>query len=115
MDGMEIDSDVLGSDSEAIRDLRAAGEVAGDAHGNTRLGGFVLLECVVFGRVAGVACAKHMLGDKALVELSDGRLSGKVEVFRSASGSYVDLIVTSFQSRWRFFLMQGRTQPQSLT
>ena len=105
MDGMEIDedSDVLGSDSEAIRDLCAAEEVAGDVHGNSRLGGFFLLECVVSGRVAGVACAKYMLGDKVkptlLAELSDGRLSEKVEVFKLANGSCEDTIVSNFLSQ----------------
>ena len=33
--------------------LYAAGEVAGGVHGNNRLGGNSLLDCVVFGRVAG--------------------------------------------------------------
>ena len=46
MSGMEIGEhyDVFGSDSEAIRDLCAAGEVARDVHGNNRLGVFFLLE-----------------------------------------------------------------------
>ena len=34
------------------------GEVAGGVHGNNRLGGNSLLDCVVFGRVAGKHCAK---------------------------------------------------------
>ena len=54
----------------------AAGEVAGGVHGNNRLGGKLLLDCVEFDRVAGVACAKYMLGDKlkatSLLELSGG-------------------------------------------
>ena len=49
---------------EAIPGLYAAGEVAGGVHGNNRLGGNSLLDCVVFGRVAGKHCAKYMLGDK---------------------------------------------------
>ena len=54
MGGLEIDEDsaVLGSWSEAIRGLYAAGEVAGGVHGSNRLGGNSLLGCVVFGRVA---------------------------------------------------------------
>ena len=32
--------------------------------GNNRFGGMSLLDCVVFGRVAGVACAKCVLGDR---------------------------------------------------
>merc|ERR1719284_1906775 len=96
MGGLEIDenSAVLGSDSEAIRGLYAAGEVAGGVHGNNRLGGNSLLDCVVFGRVAGAACAKYMLGDKvkatSLAELSGGGLSGNVEVSKLAGGSYED-------------------------
>ena len=43
----------------------AAGEVAGGVHGNNRLGGNSLLDCVVFGRVVGVACAQYVLGDRA--------------------------------------------------
>ena len=32
-------------------------------HGNNRLGGKSLLNCVVFGRVTGAACARYVLGD----------------------------------------------------
>merc|ERR1712136_282324 len=94
MGGLEIDenSAVLGSGSQAIPGLYAAGEVAGGVHGNNRLGGNSLLDCVVFGRVAGVACAKYMLGDKvkatSLAELSGGGLSGNVEASKLAGGSY---------------------------
>merc|ERR1740138_2035996 len=64
MGGLEIDtkSRVLGN-SGAIEGLYAAGELAGGVHGNNRLGGNSLLDCVVFGRVSGVDCAKYMLGD----------------------------------------------------
>merc|ERR1719223_2168423 len=64
MGGLEIDveSAVVGSSGKAIPGLYAAGEVAGGVHGNNRLGGNSLLDCVVFGRVAGLACAKYILG-----------------------------------------------------
>ncbi len=39
--------------SRVIPGLFAAGELAGGVHGRNRLGGSALLECVVFGRVAG--------------------------------------------------------------
>lgn len=39
--------------SRSIPGLYAAGEVTGGVHGHNRLGGSALLECVVFGRVAG--------------------------------------------------------------
>merc|ERR1719214_113894 len=81
MGGLEIDvnSAVLGADGKAIPGLYCAGEVAGGVHGNNRLGGNSLLDCVVFGRVAGRHCAKYMLGDDmkstSLIELSGGGLA----------------------------------------
>merc|ERR1712107_416946 len=104
MGGLEIDenSAVLGPDSEAIRGLYAAGEVAGGVHGNNRLGGNSLLDCVVFGRVAGAACAKYMLGDKvkatSLAELSGGGLSGNVEASKLAGGSYEETMNSSSEA-----------------
>ena len=71
MGGLEIDED------SAV--VSQSGEVAGGVHGNNRLGGNSLLDCVVFGRVAGKHCAKYMLGDKFkamdLKELSGGGLA----------------------------------------
>merc|ERR1711957_842110 len=57
MGGLEIDCDsaVLNAKGQAIPGLYAAGEVAGGVHGNNRLGGNSLLDCVVFGRVAALA------------------------------------------------------------
>ena len=50
MGGLEIDenSAVLGSDSEAIGGLNAAGEVAGGVHGNNRSSGNSFLDCAGF-------------------------------------------------------------------
>merc|ERR1712217_113902 len=64
MGGLEIDVDsaVLGQDGKAIPGLYAAGEIAGGVHGNNRLGGNSLLDCVVFGRVAAKAACKWMFG-----------------------------------------------------
>merc|ERR1712157_619254 len=47
---------------KALPGLYVAGEAAGGVHGNNRLGGNSLLDCVVFGRVAGRAAAKYMCG-----------------------------------------------------
>merc|ERR1711957_714985 len=57
MGGLEIDCDsaVMDPSGKAIPGLYAAGEVAGGVHGNNRLGGNSLLDCVVFGRVAALA------------------------------------------------------------
>jgi len=54
MGGLKVDehSRVLGAKG-AIKGLYAAGEVMGGVHGKNRLGGNSLLDCVVYGRVAG--------------------------------------------------------------
>lgn len=57
--GVEINSDaqVLNKDKKPIPGLYAAGEITGGVHGDNRLSGNSLLECVVFGRIAGIhAC-----------------------------------------------------------
>merc|ERR1711937_391773 len=65
MGGLEVDTNslVLGQDGKPIKGLYAAGEVAGGIHGNNRLGGNSLLDCVVFGRVAGKHAVVAMLGN----------------------------------------------------
>merc|ERR1719150_2366387 len=96
MGGLEIDvnSAVVSNNGKAIPGLYAAGEVAGGVHGNNRLGGNSLLDCVVFGRVAGAHCAKYMLGagvkETSLATLSGGGLSGAVESSKFSGGSYED-------------------------
>jgi len=50
------------SSKGVIPGLYAAGEIAGGVHGNNRLGGNSLLDCVVFGRVAGKAASKYIMG-----------------------------------------------------
>merc|ERR1712038_415720 len=55
---------VLNSEGKPITGLYAAGEVAGGIHGNNRLGGNSLLDCVVFGRVAGRHAVKYLLGSR---------------------------------------------------
>ena len=64
--GLETDEKpaVLGSDSQPVAGLYASGKVAGELHGKNRLGGNSLLEFIVFDRVAGVAYAQYMLGDR---------------------------------------------------
>ncbi|KZV59925.1 Flavocytochrome c [Peniophora sp. CONT] len=51
-------SEVLDEDGKAIPGLWAAGEITGGIHGENRLGGSSLLECVVFGRIAGDQAAE---------------------------------------------------------
>jgi len=63
MGGLEVtaDAEVIGK-SGVIPGLYAAGEIAGGIHGNNRLGGNSLLDCVVYGRVAGKAACKYTFG-----------------------------------------------------
>merc|ERR1719267_215430 len=76
MGGLEIDanSNVVNTAGKPIQGLYAAGEIAGGVHGNNRLGGNSLLDCVVFGRVSGKHCARYLLGNDVrnvdLMELS---------------------------------------------
>lgn len=77
--GLEIDVDAAalgGRGGRPIPGLYAAGEVAGGVHGRNRLAGNSLLDCLVFGRLAGRSCARYMLGDgtrhTSLRQLSEG-------------------------------------------
>merc|ERR1711971_242655 len=72
MGGLEVDIDSAVLDTKtgkAIPGLYAAGEVAGGIHGNNRLGGNSLLDCVVFGRVSAKAACKYMFGDDGKYQL----------------------------------------------
>ena len=63
MGGLSIneDSQVLDNSKRPIPGLFCAGEAAGGVHGRNRLGGNSLLDCVVFGRVAGVNVVRNMI------------------------------------------------------
>merc|ERR1719163_2032226 len=85
MGGLEIDVDsaVCGKDGKAIPGLYAAGEIAGGVHGNNRLGGNSLLDCVVFGRVAGKHAAQYILGTTSPTSLAE--LSGAYKTGAAAA------------------------------
>ncbi|KAK3904572.1 FAD binding domain-containing protein [Staphylotrichum tortipilum] len=57
----QVLSSELGEDEKPIPGLWAAGEITGGIHGDNRLGGSSLLECVVFGRIAGEQAARAAL------------------------------------------------------
>merc|ERR1719183_1487247 len=96
MGGLEIDAEgaVIGKNNAPIKGLYCAGEVAGGVHGNNRLGGNSLLDCVVFGRVTGLAATKYILGGDVkkvdLNELTGGGLTGEVKASKLSGGSYED-------------------------
>ena len=64
MGGLEctVDAECIDKSGKVIPGLYVAGEAAGGIHGNNRLGGNSLLDCVVFGRVAGKAACKFTFG-----------------------------------------------------
>jgi len=96
MGGLEVDvnSVCLGPTGAPIAGLYAAGEVAGGIHGNNRLGGNSLLDCVVFGRVSGKHAAEWMLGGDVkstdLEKLCAAVPAGKVAGASLCGGSYED-------------------------
>ncbi|ESZ91749.1 hypothetical protein SBOR_7856 [Sclerotinia borealis F-4128] len=63
MGGVRIDEEarVLDMNGKVMRGAWAAGEVTGGVHGDNRLGGSSLLECVVFGRRAGDGVLKLLM------------------------------------------------------
>merc|ERR1712064_176399 len=62
MGGMSTnaDAEALTADGKVIGGLYSAGEAAGGIHGNNRLGGNSLLDCVVYGRVSGRSAARYL-------------------------------------------------------
>merc|ERR1712224_536688 len=57
---MNPDAEIMNAGDAVIPGLYAAGEAMGGVHGNNRLGGNSLLDCVVFGRVSGRSAARHL-------------------------------------------------------
>ncbi|KAK9713039.1 hypothetical protein K7432_006741 [Basidiobolus ranarum] len=68
MGGVKINENtqVLNSQDQPISNLFGAGEVTGGVHGKNRLAGNSLLECVVYGRIAGQQAAHSVLNQKLL-------------------------------------------------
>ena len=64
MGGLEITpaAEVKHTKGGLVTGLFAAGEIMGGVHGNNRLGGNSLLDCVVYGRISGRTAAAHAFG-----------------------------------------------------
>ncbi|KAF4708070.1 hypothetical protein FOZ62_019172, partial [Perkinsus olseni] len=73
MGGLKIDTSahVIGKDDKPIRGLYAAGEVMGGVHGNNRLGGNSLLDCVAYGRISGKDLINNFYPSAQRVPLKD--------------------------------------------
>jgi len=63
MGGLEVNAnaEVKNKSGVVIQGLYASGEVVGGVHGANRLGGNSLLDCVVYGRVAGASASARLL------------------------------------------------------
>ena len=63
MGGVKINqnAEVLDKKGRVIKGLFAAGEVTGGVHGGNRLGGNSLLECAVFGKIAGKSVYDYLM------------------------------------------------------
>jgi len=61
MGGIEMNehAEVIDLDGKVIPGLHAAGEVTGGVHGGCRLGGSSIIDCLVFGRIAGKAVSSQ--------------------------------------------------------
>jgi len=61
MGGLQINkkAEVIGLDQKPIKGLYAAGELAGGVHGAVRLGSCAVVDCLVFGRIAGKNAASE--------------------------------------------------------
>eukprot|EP00193_Tetraselmis_chui_P012257 CAMPEP_0177777930 /NCGR_PEP_ID=MMETSP0491_2-20121128/15657_1 /TAXON_ID=63592 /ORGANISM="Tetraselmis chuii, Strain PLY429" /LENGTH=509 /DNA_ID=CAMNT_0019297117 /DNA_START=147 /DNA_END=1675 /DNA_ORIENTATION=+ len=73
MGGLSIDQHarVLDTAGKAIPGLLAAGEVTGGVHGANRLGGNSLLDCTVFGRIAGSQAVQQLVDAGRLPSADD--------------------------------------------
>ena len=92
MGGLKIDEEsrVINT-TGPIMNLYAAGELAGGVHGRNRLGGNSLLDCVVFGRVAGATAAKDLFAHLLSQARVGGGAPGKFNVEVDPTGQAVQI------------------------
>lgn len=63
------EAEALDTEEKVIPGLYVCGETAGGVHGKNRLAGNSLVECVVYGRVAGQSCLKMLNGGRVRAKL----------------------------------------------
>eukprot|EP00013_Stygamoeba_regulata_P028765 CAMPEP_0177645714 /NCGR_PEP_ID=MMETSP0447-20121125/9393_1 /TAXON_ID=0 /ORGANISM="Stygamoeba regulata, Strain BSH-02190019" /LENGTH=516 /DNA_ID=CAMNT_0019148209 /DNA_START=116 /DNA_END=1662 /DNA_ORIENTATION=- len=80
MGGLAVnaEAEVVSPQGVPVGNLYAAGEVCGGVHGTNRLGGSSLLDCVVYGRVAGRTAVRHQLG-RLLAKSGAGGVGGAAD------------------------------------
>jgi succinate dehydrogenase / fumarate reductase flavoprotein subunit len=84
----------IGPDAQTtVRGLFAAGEAAGGQHGANRPGGHALMDCQVFGKIAGtqaaLAAVKEHPGGASSIDEAAGRLEAEIEEARNGEGEPV--------------------------
>ena len=86
-----------------FQSLYTAEEAVGGVHANNRLSDKSLLDCVVFCRVTGVACARYVLSDSTkAASLAAIACGGSVEGSKRDQAILVggDWVDTSFNNTW---------------
>lgn len=107
--GLKIDSKAQTS----LPGLYAAGEASAGAHGADRLGGNMLMTCVVYGRIAGEEAAKEAIG-KTRTEITDytplerGGKGKSAKVLMDEIRDYMlrDMLVLRSEEKCRHLRMQ---------
>nr|CAG8463483.1 6911_t:CDS:2 [Entrophospora candida]CAG8466659.1 9886_t:CDS:2 [Entrophospora candida] len=88
MGGVEIDgaSQVKDVQGKTIPGLYVSGELAGGIHGANRLGGSSLLDCVVFGRVAGDSASSYLFQNLSSQTANRrlGQLAGQLAPYQTS-------------------------------
>ena len=56
---INVNTEVLDTEGNVIEGLFAAGEVTGGIHGENRLGGNAIADCMTYGRLAGANAAAN--------------------------------------------------------
>jgi len=92
MGGVKVNhlSEVEGPNG-SIPGLYGAGEIMGGVHGKNRLGGNSLLDCVVYGRVAGREVMKYISANKAgdMPNITGPLTPSDTESFTSGGTSHI--------------------------
>ena len=86
MGGVEIDEHAR----TAVPGLFAAGEVTSGVHGANRTGGNALMECAVFGDIAGESAARHAMGVRR--EKSKGEMFARMLPLQDKTGKARQLL-----------------------
>eukprot|EP00056_Hartaetosiga_gracilis_P010031 m.147326 g.147326 ORF g.147326 m.147326 type:complete len:1095 (+) comp13241_c0_seq11:68-3352(+) len=89
MGGLTCDefAQVYTNKGSVLKGLFGAGEAIGGIHGDNRLGGSSLLDCVVFGRIAGETAAKYIQDSNAMQATVSPGLAPKTLLSSSSPSS----------------------------